>query len=106
MAEEAAWYRKTGSGWTISVHAQPGARKSEVIGLHGDAIKIRIASPPLDGRANEALIGFMAQALGVPRAAVSLARGAASRRKEIFIGLPGADPAQLLALRPGPGTSD
>lgn len=90
------WYRKSDQGWLISIHAQPGAKKSEVAGLHGDALKIRIASPPVDGRANEALIAFVAKALGVPRAAVTLAHGAGSRRKTLLLAAPQIDPASLL----------
>jgi uncharacterized protein (TIGR00251 family) len=90
------WYRKTEQGWLISVHAQPGAKKSEVAGLHGDALKIRIASPPVDGRANEALIAFVAKELAVPRAAVSLEHGAGSRRKTLLLAAPKIDPERLL----------
>ncbi len=89
------WYRKSDKGWLISVHAQPGAKKSEVVGLHGDALKIRIASPPVDGRANEALIAFVAKVLRVPRAAVSLEQGAGSRRKTLRIATPEVDLASL-----------
>jgi uncharacterized protein (TIGR00251 family) len=44
-----AWYRKTADGWLLTLHIQPGAKKSEVVGLHGDALKVRVASPPVDG---------------------------------------------------------
>ncbi len=90
------WYRNTGQGWLISIHAQPGAKKSGIVGIHGDALKIRIASPPVDGRANEALIAFVAKALGVPQAAVSLEHGAGSRRKILLVVASGVDPARLL----------
>ena len=93
----ADWYRKVDQGWLIRVHAQPGAKKSEVVGLHGDALKIRIASPPRDGRANEALIAFVAKELGVARAAVSLEQGASSRRKTLLLAAPQIDPTGLLA---------
>ena len=91
------WCRRLDDGWLIRVHAQPGAKKSGVAGLHGDALKIRIASPPVDGRANEALITFVAKALGLPRALVSLEHGAGSRRKTLRIASAGADPAVLLS---------
>lgn len=68
-------------GVRISVHAQPGARKTELMGLHGDAIKIRVHAPPLDGRANEELIHFLADQVGVPRSHVTLVRGEKSRTK-------------------------
>ena len=98
MAEPpASWVRKTARGWLIRVHAQPGAKRSELAGLHGDALKIRIASPPVDGRANEALIAFLAKACAVPRAAVTLEQGATSRQKTFCIVAPDWDPARLLA---------
>jgi hypothetical protein len=92
-----SWCRRTGEGWQISIHAQPGAKKNEVVGAHGDALKIRIASPPVDGRANEALIAYLATLLDMPRAEVSLLRGESSRRKVIFISSTDFDPARLLA---------
>jgi uncharacterized protein (TIGR00251 family) len=68
-------------GVRINVHAQPGAKRTEVSGLHGDAIKIRIQAPPLEGRANDELIRFLAEALGVARSQVTLFRGDKSRTK-------------------------
>lgn len=70
-----------GTSIRIHVHAQPGAKRTEVVGLHGDALKIRIQAPPLEGRANEELIRFLAETLGVPRSRVSLIRGDKSRSK-------------------------
>ncbi|OFZ96235.1 MAG: hypothetical protein A3H35_12065 [Betaproteobacteria bacterium RIFCSPLOWO2_02_FULL_62_17] len=89
------WYKKVAQGWLISVHVQPGAKRSEIAGLHGDALKIRIASLPVDGRANEALIAFVAGKLGVPRAALSLEHGAGSRRKTLLLAAR-IDPSRLL----------
>ena len=91
------WYRADGGGFLVTIHAQPGAKRTEVAGLHGDALKIRIASPPVDGRANEALIAFLAKACAVPRAAVTLEQGATSRQKTFCIVAPDWDPARLLA---------
>ena len=90
------WYRKTKEGWLISVHAQPGAKKSAVAGLHGDALKLRIAAPPMEGRANEALTAFVAKALGLPRRAVSIVKGESSREKLLLIANTAADPTRLL----------
>ena len=69
----------------VTVHVQPRARHSAVAGRHGDAIKIRLAAPPVDNAANEELVRFLAEALGVPRAAVRVARGLTGRRKTVAI---------------------
>lgn len=90
------WYRKTKEGWLISVHAQPGAKKSAVAGLHGEALKIRIAAPPVEGKANEALTAFVAKALGLPRRAVSIVKGESSREKLMLVADAKVNPAQLL----------
>ena len=91
-----AWYRKTGDGWLIAIHAQPGAKKSAVAGLHGEALKIRIAAPPVEGKANDALVVFVAKALGLPRRAVSIVKGESSREKLLLVADRAADPARLL----------
>jgi uncharacterized protein (TIGR00251 family) len=78
----AAWVRQDASGsLTLRLHIQPGARKTEIVGSHGEALKIRLAAPPVDGKANAALIAFLAGELGVPKAQVELVGGASSRGK-------------------------
>jgi uncharacterized protein (TIGR00251 family) len=69
----------------IKVHLQPRASKTEVVGRHGDAIKIRVQAPPVDGAANTELIRFLARTLGLPRAAIQLAGGAGGRLKRIEV---------------------
>ena len=81
----AQWYRKTPDGWLLTLHIQPGAKKSEVVGLHGDALKVRIASPPVDGKANEELRVLVAEHLGVRRAQVVIKSGAGGRLKRVQI---------------------
>jgi len=83
----------------ITVHVVPRARETAVAGRHGDAVKIRIAAAPSDGAANEALVRFLARALGVPRGAVRIAAGAAARRKRVEVDGLDADAAvrRLLA---------
>jgi len=78
------------------VHAQPGAKRSAVAGLHGDRLKIRIAAPALDGRANDALVAFVAAALGIARSRVVVAKGAQSREKLLVVA-GDCDPTVLLA---------
>jgi hypothetical protein len=76
------------------VHVQPGASRTEVAGLHGDRLKIRIAERALDGRANDALVAFIASGLGIPKARVTILRGERSRAK--VVGVSGdCDPARL-----------
>jgi uncharacterized protein (TIGR00251 family) len=81
------------------VHAQPGAKRSEVAGLHGDRLKVRIGAPALDGRANAALERHLADALGVPRSAVRVVKGERSRDKVVAVSAPQATPDVLLARR-------
>ena len=76
---------RTDGGVLLSVHAQPGARRTEVVGRHGDAVKIRVAAPPVDDRANEALCAFVATTFGVRRAAVTIRSGSSSRHKRLLL---------------------
>ena len=76
--------RATEAGVEISVRAQPRASRSEVVGLHGDRLKIRIAAPPVDGAANTELIKLLAKALGVSRSALHMVRGEGSRSKVVL----------------------
>jgi hypothetical protein len=92
---EAVWARRTADGWTLAVHVQPGAKRSAVAGLHGDRLKIRIAAPALDGRANDALVAFVAAALGIARSRVVVAKGAQSREKLLAVA-GNCDPPLLL----------
>ena len=55
------WYRRNGEVLTLTLHVQPGAKRTDVAGLHGEALKIRLAAPPIEGRANEALLKFIAE---------------------------------------------
>jgi uncharacterized protein (TIGR00251 family) len=72
----------------LSCHLQPGASKDEFAGLHGERLKIRIAAPPVDGKANAHLIGFLAKAFGVPKMAVTIERGETGRQKTVSIRAP------------------
>ena len=70
---------------TLTLHIQPGARKTEIAGRHGDALKIRLAAPPVDGKANEALLRFVAETLHLPKSSVALKSGQTSRRKVVEV---------------------
>ena len=69
----------------LSVHVQPGAGRSAVVGRHGDAVKVKVAAPPEQGRANDALLAMVAQHLGLKAAQVELVSGASSRAKKVRI---------------------
>lgn len=76
----------TGDGsLRLEVHVQPGAKSTEAVGMHGDRLKVRLAAPPVDGKANDALLAFVAESLGVPKSAVTLLRGQTSRQKTVGI---------------------
>ncbi|KFB69622.1 DUF167 domain-containing protein [Candidatus Accumulibacter vicinus] len=79
------WLREVDGSIMLAVHVQPGAKRSEVAGLHGDALKIRLAAPAIDGRANAALLAFVAQRLGLAKSAVELKSGQTSRRKVLSV---------------------
>lgn len=79
------WLRADGPNVILSLHVQPGAKKTEVVGLHGDALKIRLSAPPVDGKANEALVAFIAKKVGAGRTAVELVSGQTSRTKRVRI---------------------
>ena len=79
----AAWlrYDPAARRLTLTLHVQPGARKNGVAGIHGDALKIRIAAPATENKANGALIEYLGEILGVPKSAIAIRHGAMGRRK-------------------------
>jgi uncharacterized protein (TIGR00251 family) len=76
---------QTAEGVRLRVKAVPRASRSEVAGIYGDAVRVRLAAPPVDGAANEELIRFLADALSLPRTAIRLVSGQTSRSKVITI---------------------
>lgn len=81
----ADWLRSDGDGVILDLHIQPGAKQTEVVGRHGDALKIRLAAPPVDGKANDALVAFLAKKLGAGRTAVEVISGQTSRAKRVRV---------------------
>ncbi|MBT0959747.1 DUF167 domain-containing protein [Denitromonas iodatirespirans] len=80
------WLRADGTGaLVLSLHIQPNAKKTEFVGLHGEAMKLRLAAPPVDGKANAALIAFLADFCALPKSAVTLVSGQSSRAKRVRI---------------------
>lgn len=91
--------RPCDGGVRLSVHVQPRAARTEIAGEHGDALKVRLAAPPVDGAANDALVAFLADRFGVPRRAVRVVSGHASRRK--LVELTGVDAAAVMRAAEG-----
>jgi len=78
------WLRAVEGGVEIVLHIQPGAAHCEISGLHGNALKIRVAARAVEGAANGALLDILAQCLGLQRRAVRILRGEKSRRKAVW----------------------
>jgi len=81
----ASFIRADGPDSVLSVIAKPRAREDAIDGVHGDALKVRVAAPPVDGAANEALERHLATVLGVGRSRVHVLRGATARNKRLRI---------------------
>jgi len=81
--------RATAEGVTLAVRAQPGAKKTAINGTYGDGanaqLKIAVHAPPIEGRANEALIAFLAETFGIPKSAVRVLSGELSRSKVFLL---------------------
>lgn len=92
-----SWHRSSGNRLTLTLHVQPGAKRTEVAGLHGDALKIKLAAPPVDGKANAVLLKFIAETFSVPLRQVTLKQGEKSRRKVVEIQQPVHQPDVLFA---------
>lgn len=91
------WYRRDGDDITLNLHIQPGAKRNEVAGLHGTSLKIRLAAPPVECRANEALHKFIAELFDVPLRQVILQRGEKSRHKVILVQCSCVAPESIIA---------
>lgn len=77
--------RPSGDGVLLDLSVMPNAKRTEVDGLHDGALRVRLAAPPIDGRANEALVAWLAKSLGVTKRDVQVLRGESSRRKQVAI---------------------
>ena len=85
--------QQVAGGVRVRVRVVPRASRTEVVGLQGDALRIRLTAAPVDGAANEALVSFLAERLVVPRSSVRLLAGETSRSKVVLIA--GADVEQV-----------
>lgn len=84
--------RWDGADLILWCHLQPGAKRSEFAGVHGERIKIRLNAPPVDGKANTQLIAFLSKAFAVPKHAVQIESGDLSRQKRVRITAPNQFP--------------
>jgi uncharacterized protein len=82
------WMKSHAKGSVLSLHIQPGASRNEVSGEHGDRLKIKIKGAPKDGEANECLVEFLSEILGVTKSGIHLLSGESSRQKQILVELP------------------
>ena len=79
------WARRDAAGWLLELHVQPGAKRTAAVGEHGGRLKLKIAAPPVDNKANAHLLVWLAAQLGVPKSAVRLVRGESSRQKTVAV---------------------
>lgn len=79
-----AWLRPCTGGVVLEIHAQPGARRTAIVGEHGGRLKIAVNAPPLDGRANQALLALLSKSLALPPRALTLESGDTGRDKRFF----------------------
>lgn len=79
------WCAAIPGGVRLAIQVAPGAKKPEVVGVHDDSLKLKLQAPPIEGRANEALVRFIAATLQVPRGAVTITHGLAGKRKLVAV---------------------
>ncbi len=97
-----SWFTPTGQGYLLRLLVSPGARRTEVVGLHGDRLKVRVAAPPEKGAANQELLAFLARSLHLPKTSFRL-QGARSRAKIVEVQDLTPDlPMRLKKLVPAP----
>ena len=87
--------RETPSGLVFKLMVQPRSSKNAVVGLHGDALKIKLTAPPVEGKANRACIGFLAKCLGVAKSDIAIVSGHSGRTKQVLLALADRDPARM-----------
>ena len=79
------WIAETNDGVVLSLHCQPGAKASRVVGLHDDRLKLQVQAPPLENRANDALVAWLADQLSLPRKQIEILTGQTSRQKRVLV---------------------
>lgn len=94
------WYHWRGDDLVLAIHLQPGSARDTLAGIHGERLKIKITAPPVDGRANDHLIHYLARLFDVPCSRVELLAGHGSRSKRVRIRRPGRLPDEIKAAAP------
>lgn len=89
------WLSTTKAGYRIAVQVTPNAKKTEIVSSDGDVLRVKLQAQPVDGKANETLIQFMAKKLRIPKKNVSITHGLTARRKLLEIGLPDISEEEL-----------
>jgi len=85
-AADRVYLRREKSGaWLLMLWVQPNSARSALAGLHGDRLKVRLAAPPLDGKANKELVRFLSRALDVPRKNIEITVGLGARGKTVRV---------------------
>lgn len=97
--------QETAEGAVLTVHVQPKAARTEQVGLHGGAVKIRVAAPPVGGAANDEVCRYLAGCLDIPKTSVVLVAGHGSRRKRILLKGMTASRVQTVLALPGPSAT-
>ena len=80
-----SWIQSASGGCAVNVRVIPRASKNQIQGVLGDALKIRLQAPPVDGKANEALVRFLADTLSIPARSISLLSGETGRNKRLLL---------------------
>lgn len=89
------WFRRDGSDLILQIRVQPRASADSIAGVIGDCLKVRLTAPPVEGKANEHLIAYLARLFGVPKSQVILERGDTSKHKQLRIRSPRKLPENL-----------
>jgi uncharacterized protein len=80
-----AWFRESRDGVLCRVRVSPNASANQITGIAGDMLGVRLTAPPVEGKANQALVRFLAEKLDVPRSAVKVVKGHTAREKTVLI---------------------
>ena len=89
------WLSRTDGGYRLAVQVSPNAKKTEIVSSDGETLRIKLQAPPVDGKANESLVQFIAKKLRTPKRNVTITHGLSAKRKLLEIGLPDTSEEEL-----------